>query len=56
MNQEEKVARLFTQGKNGEISQREITREEQGEIFFHEGCASSARVRRFGESPNPVEP
>ena len=24
--------------------------------YILRGCASSARVRRFGESPNPVEP
>ena len=29
---------------------------EKGKHYIREGCASSARVRRFGESPSPVGP
>lgn len=37
MNQEEKAAVLLTQDQEGKISEREITREQIGEIFFGEG-------------------
>jgi len=33
MDQEEKTATLFTQDKDGKISQREIKEEELGKIF-----------------------
>ena len=37
MNQEEKNYKLFTQNSDGGITEREITQEELGRIFFHEG-------------------
>lgn len=52
MNQEEKNAILLTQDKDGKISQREITEEELGKIFFHEGNREWEQVHMA--LPDPV--
>ncbi len=52
MDQEEKNAILFTQDKDGKISQRVITEEELGKIFFHEGNREWDQVHMI--LPDPV--
>ena len=52
MNQEDKNAILLTQDKDGKISQREITEEELGRIFFHEGNREWEQVHMA--LPDPV--
>ncbi len=52
MNQGDKIALLFTQDDDGKISQREITQEELGRIFFHEGNREWDQVHMV--LPDPV--
>ena len=52
MNQEEKDVVLFTRDKDGRVSQRMITREELGKLFFQEGNREWDQVHSV--LPNPV--
>lgn len=52
MEQEEKVAVLLEQQKDGGITKREITREELNRLFFHEGNRTWDNIHRV--LPEPV--